>query len=226
MNRLLYLLVALAALIAGSFGYYKSFYLALPENALYYQQPRVINSFELTDHLGNAFTKENFSGQWSWIFFGYTSCPDVCPTTLQELNFIYEDLTAIADNQILLVSVDPQRDSQQKLASYIGYFNKEFKALRADHSVLYPFARNMGLMYAITDNKEADNKETDTQDIDNKANGSSANNYLVDHSASLVLVNPEGLIAAIFKPEQVIGQTPSINGNVLLSDFAKIVRLH
>jgi len=212
-NKLLYVIVALVALAAGILGFYKSFYLAQPEHALYYNQPRALKPFQLTDHQGNAFTNEQVKGKWSWVFFGYTSCPDVCPTTLQELNYVYDDLTAIADNQVLLVSVDPQRDSQEKLSKYIAYFNREFKALRADHGVLFPFARNMGLMYAITDNK------SDNHDHDN-------NEYLVDHSASIVLVNPDGQIAAIFKPDQEVGQVPSIDGVKLISDFEKIVRLH
>jgi protein SCO1/2 len=209
-NKLLYVIVALVALAAGLLGFYKSFYLAKPDHALYYQQARVITPFQLTDHQGNTFANQQLLGKWSWVFFGYTSCPDVCPITLQELNFIYDELTVIADNQVLLVSVDPQRDSQEKLAKYIAYFNREFKALRGDHGALYPFARNMGLMYAITDN-ESDNSDAE---------------YLVDHSASIVLINPTGKIAAIFKPDQEIGQVPSIDGTKLISDFEKIVRLH
>jgi len=211
MNKLLYIIVALTAAAVGTLVFYKSFYLAQPEHALYYQQAREIKPFELTDHQGKAFTKEQLKDKWSWVFFGYTSCPDVCPTTLQELNFVYDDLKAIADNQVLLVSVDPKRDSQEKLSQYIAYFNAEFKALSADHSVLFPFARNMGLMYAITGTGD-----------ENEAPES----YLVDHSASIVLINPEGKIAAIFKPRQEIGKLPTIEGDKLVSDFAKIVRLN
>ena len=210
MHKLLYLIVGLVALAAGFLGFYKSFYLMQPEHALYYQQPRVIKPFQLTDHQGNLFTNKQVEDKWSWVFLGYTSCPDVCPITLQEFNFIYEDLTAIAENQVLLVSADPQRDSQEKLAQYIAYFNKDFKALRGSHGLLFPFARNMGLMYAITDNK----------------NTSQTGEYLVDHSASIVLINPKGQIAAIFKPEQEIGEVPIIDGEKIISDFEKIVRLY
>ena len=212
MNKFVLSLIILIALIAGVLGFYQFSSLPQPEHALYYKTPRAIQPVQLTNHKGESFTNQNFKGQWSWIFFGYTSCPDVCPTTLQELNFIYDDLTQIAPNQVLLVSVDPQRDSQEKLAQYIGYFNSAFIALRAEHDVLYPFARNMGLMYAIVDNKD------DNQTIEES--------YLVNHSASIVLVNPDGLIAAIFKPEQALGQIPSIEGDKLVSDFSKIVRLH
>lgn len=207
MNKLLIVIVAVVALACGVFVFKSTSQLAQPEFSLYYQQPRAIKPFSLIDHKGMAFTNNELKGKWSWVFFGYTSCPDVCPTTLQELNFIYDDLKAISNNsQVLLVSVDPMRDTQEKLAQYIAYFNPEFKALTADHGALFPFARNLGLMYAIADD-------------------TSQENYLVDHSASIVLVNPEGEIAAIFKPQHELGQVPSIDGSELVSDFEKIVKL-
>ncbi|MBA6253006.1 MULTISPECIES: SCO family protein [unclassified Colwellia] len=208
MNKLLYVIVALVACAVGFFVFQKATVLPQPEHALYYQQVREVKPFQLTDHHNQAFTKEQLANKWSWVFLGYTSCPDVCPTTLQELNFVYDDLKAISkDTQILLVSVDPIRDTPEKLAQYIAYFNEEFIALTADHGVLFPFARNLGMMYAINE-PEGDN-----------------NGYLVDHSASLVLINPQGDIAAIFKPRQALGVLPTIDGEKLVSDFAKIVKL-
>jgi len=207
MNKVFFALMAVVATVIGIFSYKTITELPLPEYALYYQQSRAIKPFEFTDHKGQTFTKKQLNNKWSLVFFGYTSCPDVCPTTLQNLNFIYDELQAITDNsQVLLVTVDPQRDSQEKLAQYIAYFNSEFIALRTGHEVLFPFARNMGLMYAIS--------------------GEGGDNYLVDHSASLVLVNPAGKIAAIFKPEQAVGRVPSIDSDKLLSDYQKIVALY
>jgi protein SCO1/2 len=211
MNKLLTVIVAVVAGAVGFFVFQKSVNLAQPEHALYYQEARVIKPFELVDHNNKAFSNESLQGKWSWVFFGYTSCPDVCPTTLQELNFSYDQLKAVSeDTQVLLVSVDPKRDTTDKLAQYIAYFNQEFIALTGSHSTLFPFARNLGLMYAITGND--DNETTDS--------------YLVDHSASLVLINPEGKIAAIFKPEQVLGQVPVIDSVKLISDYSKIVNLY
>ena len=205
MKKYFIYLIGIAAAIIGVLLFQKLSQLSLPEHALYYQQPREIKPFELTDHNGKPFTKEQLVGKWSLVFFGYTSCPDVCPTTLQNLAFIYDDLKATAENsQVLLVTVDPKRDTQEKLSQYIAYFNAEFIALRARHDVLFPFARNMGLMYAISGEGEG---------------------YLVDHSASLVLINPDGLITAIFKPEQAVGQVPSIDSDKLVSDYKKIVAL-
>ncbi len=206
MNKIFIIIVALSATIVGALSFKQLTQLSLPENALYYQQPRDVKDFELTDHDGKSFTKEQLKGKWSLVFFGYTSCPDVCPTTLQNLGFIYDELKAAANNsQVLLVTVDPQRDTQDKLSQYIAYFNTEFIALRAGHDVLFPFARNMGLMYSI---------------------GGEGEDYLVDHSASLVLINPDGKIAAIFKPEQAVGKVPSIDSDKLLSDYQKIVALY
>lgn len=206
MNKVFLGLIAIAAMVIGVMSFKAMMTLPSPEHALYYQQSRTIKPFELIDHHGQPFTKAQLNDKWSLVFFGYTSCPDICPTTLQNLNFIYDDLKEIAQNsQVLLVSVDPQHDSQDKLAQYIAYFNREFIALRAGHEVLFPFARNMGLMYAISGEGE---------------------NYSVDHSASLVLINPEGKIAAIFKPEQAVGEVPSIDSDRLLSDYKKIVELY
>jgi len=215
MQKLLLSIIAIVALATGAFLFQKLNQQPLPEFSLYYQQPRIIKPFKLTDHNGEAFTNKNLQGKWSWVFFGYTSCPDVCPTTLQELNFVYDDLKKTSANvQVLLVSVDPQRDSQQKLKEYIGYFNKAFIALRAGHEVLFPFARNLGLMYAIVDNNKTKNSDSKEE------------SYLVDHSASMVLINPQGKIAAIFKPEIAVGKVPSIDGEKLVSDFNKIVALY
>lgn len=212
MNKVLYTIIALVALASGAFIYTSTANksAALPDYALYYQKSREIKPFSMTDHNGQLFNNKSFEGKWSWVFFGYTSCPDVCPTTLQELNFYYEGLQKIAPNhQVLLVTVDPLRDTQENLSQYINYFHKDFIALRAGHEVLFPFARNLGLMYALTDAADIKGKES----------------YLVDHSASIVLVNPAGRIAAIFKPQHEIGQLPTIEGEKVIADFDKIIKL-
>lgn len=210
MNKIIYVVVALAALITGILLFSHFNQVPKPEYALYYETERVVKPFKMTDQSGNDFSNEQLKGQWSWVFFGYTYCPDVCPTTLQELNFVYDDMKAIASNtQVILVSVDPKRDTTERLAGYIKYFHKEFIALSSDHGVLFPFARNLGLMYAMNDGE-------------NSKDGS----YAVDHSASIVLINPNGNIAAIFQPHQVLGKLPIVQGENLVSDFSKIVNLN
>ena len=209
MSKLLYVVIALVALVTGVLLFAQLSQQPQPEHALYYKEARDIKPFIMTDHAGDNFGNEQLKNKWSWVFFGYTSCPDVCPTTLQELNFIYDDLKKVAQNtQVILVSVDPKRDTTERLAGYIKYFNKEFIAVNGGHDVLFPFARNVGLMYAMNDGERSEN-----------------NAYTVDHSASIVLINPMGKISAIFQPHQVLGKLPIVEGDKLLSDFSKIVNL-
>ena len=209
MNKVLIIILAVVSAAIGVFVYQSQIAQQQPEHALLYQQARPLANFELTDHNGNSFSNEQLRGKWTVFFFGYTSCPDICPVTLQELNYIYPELKQLSNNQIqvALVTADPKRDSQKKLNSYIRYFNEEFIALRAGHEVLYPFARNLGLMYAIVEDATEEN-------------------YLVNHSASIVLTNPNGQIHAIFKPTQATPtDIPTINSDIMLSDFKKIYEL-
>lgn len=227
MKNLLWLIIIVIIAFAAAFllPKYQQVSLPQPQFSLYYQQARVIKSFQLSDHHGKAFTNKNLQGKWSFVFIGYTSCPDVCPTTLQNLNFVYDDLKKIAANsQILFLSVDPKRDSVAKLNKYIGYFNKEFIALRGEHDQLIPFTRNLGLMYSLVDDENASSVNKENHD-ETKYEKKYEQNYLVNHSASIALINPQGKVAAIFKPEIAVGKVPSIEGEKLLSDFAKIVAL-
>lgn len=219
MNKYILGIIALLSVSAGAVGFHlimQTKTLPPPEYALHYQQARPLSAFTFTDELGQQFNNAQLQDKWSLVFFGYTSCPDVCPTTLQNLNFIYDELTAIAHNsQVLLVSVDPKRDSNEKLSQYIAYFNPEFKALRAEHDVLFPFARSLGLMYAITSKGASKTGESPSDE-----------DYWVDHSASLALINPKGKVAAIFRPEQEVGEVPTIDNDKLLSDYQKIIALY
>lgn len=211
MKNFLYVLTAFLSVTAGVIGFkWSQTATALPvaEFALHYPQPRNIAAFDFTDEAGESFTNHALLNKWSLVFMGYTSCPDVCPMTLQKLQFAYDDILAISpDSQVLLVSVDPSRDTTDKLSQYIDYFHDDFKALRAEHDVLFPFSRSIGMMYAVT---KQDNEES----------------YWVDHSASIVLINPIGKVEAIFKPETNVGQVPHIDTNKLLSDYKKIVALY
>ena len=130
MNKYIVIIIAVLSVSAGIVGFrlvLQTKQLPPPEFALHYQQARELAAFSLTDEQGHIFNNAQLNDKWSLIFFGYTSCPDVCPITLQNLNFIYDELKGIANNtQVLLVSVDPQRDSVEKLAQYIDFFNPEF----------------------------------------------------------------------------------------------------
>jgi protein SCO1/2 len=138
-------------------------------------------SFDLAGKKG--FSNDDLKGKWTLFFIGYTFCPDVCPTTLSELDRIYPILTAkpYENIQVVFVSVDPNRDKAAQLAEYVHYFNPAFIGVTSEHKQLWPFAKNLGLIYAIVDDGE-------TEQL-----------YMVDHSASIVLINPNGNHHASFQ---------------------------
>lgn len=150
------------------------------DNVRLYEPARKINQFQLQDSESKTFNLESLSNHWSILFLGYTYCPDICPTTLNDLNRIYPELKQLNVNaQIVFISADPQRDTTEQLKQYIEFFNSEFKAITSSHKQLLPFTRELGLVYSMQ---------------------GEGDNYLVNHSASLVVVNPKGELAASIKP--------------------------
>ncbi|WP_394497852.1 SCO family protein [Shewanella sp. ENK2] len=176
--------------------------LALQSSYLF-DNPRPLAPFTLHDQLGNEFGNQQLLGKWSLLFVGFTSCPDVCPTTLNKLNAAYAELQSVSEDiQVVFVSVDPDRDTQTKRLDYINFFNRDFKAVTADHTQLFPFTRDLGFAYAMV--------------------GDGAD-YQVDHSASYVLVSPQGEKYAVFKPKQQPGKIPQILNKELVADLKLII---
>ncbi|MEZ9234087.1 MULTISPECIES: SCO family protein [Shewanella] len=176
--------------------------LALQSSYLF-DNPRPLAPFTLHDQLGNEFGNQQLLGKWSLLFVGFTSCPDVCPTTLNKLNAAYAELQSVSEDiQVVFVSVDPDRDTQTKRLDYINFFNRDFKAVTADHTQLFPFTRDLGFAYAMV--------------------GDGAD-YQVDHSASYVLVSPKGEKFAVFKPKQQPGKIPQILNKELVADLKLII---
>ena len=172
-----------------------------------YPQVRALPDFQLVDHNNQAFTPQNLMGHWSLVFVGYTYCPDICPTTLAELKGIYPELQKIPSEfpiQVVLVSVDPKRDTPKRLNEYINFFHPDFIGVSADHPELFPLVRAMGMMYSMSES------------TDNP-------NYLVDHSSSVVVVNPKAQVVGRFKPDFVVGQLPISEGQKILSDMPAIM---
>lgn len=202
-----YLLLALAALIAGAALYLVSQDNAEPKLALVYPQPRVLADFQLQDQFGETVNRERLYGQWTLAFVGYTYCPDICPMTLAKLAGLQPELAKQLDQplKVWFVSVDPQRDTIEQLNDYVSYFNQPAViGMTAGHDQLFPFVRQLGLMYAISSS------------TDEAA-------YLVDHSASVALINPKGQLVAMFKPPMQPGTIPVLDGEQLLADFPLVL---
>ena len=200
------LLVAATALFAGQFYYEVNDQKKYSDTTLVYQQPRDVNPFKLYDQNEQLVDNESIAGKWNLVFLGYLSCPDICPMTMAKLSRVLPELNEISllPVQVLFVSVDPKRDKAEKRKQYVEYFNPDILGVGAEHKDLFPFVRNLGLMYSIPDDD--------------------AESYFVDHSASVILINPAGKIAAIFKPEVKLGQVPTIDPAVIIADFKTLVQ--
>lgn len=204
-EKLIYLLFAALALFIGQLVYHFKFGATVSEHTQVYQPARAIQPFQLVDQHQQKFDQDALTGKWSLAFLGYLSCPDICPMTMVKLANLLPKLQQVADEpvQVLFISVDPKRDDADKRKEYVNYFNPEILGLGAEHKDLFPFVRNLGLMYSIPSSDEQ--------------------SYFVDHSASVVLINPQGQIAAIFKPKVEVGQVPTIDSKLLLTDFQALV---
>jgi len=151
-------------------------------NGLYLlDTPRSIGEFELVDHLGVPFNPARFKGKWSLVFFGFTYCPDICPTTMTFLNEFMASLegTEAQDTQVVMVSVDPARDTVQQLAGYVPFFNPDFIGVTGEFLDIHRVATALNTPFR-------------------KVMGE-GDNYQVDHSANIVLINPRGDYHGFFK---------------------------
>lgn len=206
--KILVAVAMITALAGGVFSFQFFQKIQQPEHALVYPKARNLTEFTLVSHQGQPLTRQQLQGQWTLAFVGYTFCPDICPMTMATLTGAYQDLQAMLPAGqklgIWFISADPQRDTVSALANYVGYFEQPaITGLTAEHDKLFPFVRDLGLMYAISSTTEPD--------------------YLVDHSASIVLINPQGQVAAVFKPEMKVGEVPLVTKAMLLADFPKVL---
>jgi protein SCO1/2 len=149
--------------------------------AIVLNTPRKFSDFDLIDHRGDAFTLERLKGQWSMIFFGFTNCPDVCPTTLATLNETYSKLkdSEKENLQVIMVSLDPERDTVDKLDQYMPYFNAEFVGVTGNKHFIKRFTTEINIAYNQVP--------------------MGGDDYTVDHSSQIVLVNPNGHYHGFFK---------------------------
>ncbi len=155
------------------------------------QRPIPIFNFAMTDHNGQEFTVNNLMRKWTFMFFGYTYCPDVCPIALVDLNDVYHNLDEKGGliekkfkvgTQFVFVTVDPQRDTVEELKDYISHFNEAFIGITGKPEAIEDIARQMGVAYRRVPGEDEEG------------------DYLVDHSASFILIDPLGRLRATFSP--------------------------
>ncbi|MBI2784891.1 MAG: SCO family protein [Legionella longbeachae] len=151
----------------------------------YLENPRSVNQFSLTGIDEKSFDSMSLKGKWTLVFFGFTNCGYVCPTTMAELNKMYHILEEKGVKnlpRVVMISIDPERDNQDKLGSYVTSFNPVFYGARGDEKSIKSMTREMGIAYAKVIDKESNDSK----------------NYDMQHSGALILFNPQGELNAFF----------------------------
>lgn len=152
------------------------------EHATVFPAGRPLSDFTLVDQLGRPFGPSRLRGRWSILFFGFTQCPDVCPTTLATLAAARRELADLPGPQqpdVVLVSVDPRRDTVERLREYVQFFDPSFTGVTGEASALERLTKELGVAVIVG--------EPDA-----------AGNYTIDHTATLFLLGPDGALAAVF----------------------------
>ena len=146
---------------------------------------RALESLALTDQNNRALHREDFAGKWSFVFFGYTYCPDICPMTLATLVGVDNQLKGQAgqakDYRVVFVSVDPGRDTPEVLAHYLEFFDKEFIGLTGSKDQIDAVTRQFGAGYIMEPAR-------------------APGEYLISHTSSIFLIDPEARLIASFSP--------------------------
>lgn len=149
-------------------------------------KPQALEAFSLVDHRGQPFDLDSLKGRWTFLFFGFTHCPDMCPTTLAAMNSVDRRLRETSgrgtEARFVFVSIDPERDTVAELAGYVPHFNRDFIGLTGEPAQLRALAQPLGVMYA----RLAEQGDTA--------------GYMMEHTTSIFLVDPEARWQAVFSP--------------------------
>jgi len=149
------------------------------------EPPRALTDFELIDERRHAFGLQQLKNKWSIVFVGYTNCPDVCPNTMGIMKQAYIDMAALKMQlpQVIFLSVDPKRDEPELLGDYVDYFDPSFVGLTGKKSEIDNLVKQLSSVYLKAAGSSGDINKDD---------------YLYDHSASLLLINPKAQLQAVF----------------------------
>lgn len=148
--------------------------------------------FSLTDHTGKPRTLQDFRGKLTVVFFGYTQCPDVCPTTMAKMATVMKELgPASKDVQVLFITLDPERDTQELLNAYVPAFHPSFIGLRGDAEAIARTAKEFKLFYSKT------------------PSGDDPKNYTVDHMTASYVFDREGRVRLLVRHEAEPGAIAS-----------------
>jgi len=171
----------------------------LAGNIVIYDEPRNLPKFTLIDHDGKSFTRTALEKQWSLVFFGYTSCPDVCPMTLGVLERVMGLIKADAvvgksKVRVIFASLDPLRDTPKILKDYIGYFGDNFIGITGENKgEIDKLTGPIGMKYDFEDAKT-------NEPIMNVSELSAEKEYLVNHFSGIFIIDPKARMSAVVYP--------------------------
>ena len=165
-----------------------------------FPQIRAIPDFALQSADGKLINKATLSKHWTVVFLGFTHCPDICPTTLADLSKvqkIWETLPSETRPRVLFISVDPERDTPKAIAEYAAFFHKDTLTATAQEPALTEFVQSLALVYAKMPLENGD--------------------YTMDHSATIVVLNPQGnevgIIRPPFMPQKIAADLIALSNN-------------
>ena len=146
-----------------------------------FDTPRDVGDFSLTDHRGLSFTRDDLTDRWTLVFFGFTHCPDICPTTMAELAELKSQLadTEASDARVVMVSVDPARDTPDRLAQYVPYFHPDFIGVTGEFADILSVAQRLNAPFRKVSEPDG--------------------GYQMEHSANVMLMNPRGDYHGFFR---------------------------
>lgn len=183
-------IVAILLAVAMAAGIFVATRLNTPatlKTAFVLPAPTALPEFSLIDQAGDAVTNDVFRGHWNLVFFGFTHCPDICPTTLQILAEARRELAAAGQEplpRIVLVSVDPERDTPELMGQYLDYFGDDNLGITGSLEELRKLTSGLGIYF-----------EKQPGDGDN---------YTIDHSAAVIVLNPDGEFHALFSGPHLV----------------------
>lgn len=190
-NRITLTVAVLLAFMALITGLFVSQHITMKKkidssqfHGTFLQQPREIEQFSLTGIDNQVFDNQSLQGSWTLVFFGFTSCGYLCPTTMAELTKMHHILEKKGIKplpRIVMISIDPERDSLEKLKNYVQAFDNHFYGARGNDDMVKKMTREMGIAYSKVM-------------LPNAQQG----NYDIEHSGALMLFNPQGELSAFF----------------------------
>jgi protein SCO1/2 len=183
---ILWLIPVVAALVIGVAA--GSFFQPSPSEPLQatvMETPRLLSEFNLQDQNGQPYSKANLRGSWTLLFFGFTHCPDVCPGALLNLKSTLDELEGndVELPKVVLVTVDPERDTSEQLKGYVEFFDPTFTGLTGELDQIKALSKSIGVGFSKVAGRSG-----------------KGNDYQVDHSAYVLLLDTDGNLKAYLSP--------------------------